>query len=126
MSIQRARELIAEAIKTLQEADVELAVWVGEPPVVKTAVFLVTDEKTLAHHVAGWNKATPPRPIMEIWPSPTSKPDQRMKWLHGEVIHVFSEPIKADGAGNIFYEIRQTKEDEKLYVNASDGVIKVS
>jgi hypothetical protein len=118
MSVKRARELIANAIKTLQDAGVEL-VDVGEPPVEKKAVFEVLAPKSLLNHVAALNNAK--RPIMEIYPSPSSKPSERIRYNMGDRVSVKEGTVKADG-GSVWYEVLSHPEiDEKLFINADDG-----
>jgi hypothetical protein len=118
MSVKRARELIASAMKTLQDAGVELAD-VGEPPVEKKAVFEVLAPKSLLNHVAALNDAK--RPIMEIYPDPSSPPSKRIRYNMGDRVSVKKETVKADGGG-LWYEVLSHPEiDEKLYISADDG-----
>jgi hypothetical protein len=64
--------------------------------------------KTNARFIRGYNDVKPekggPRPIMSIYPSDTSHPNERVQFASGSPVRVKREPVIADGGGR-FYEL---------------------
>jgi hypothetical protein len=107
---ERVKELLIEALAELG----------GEPAPVETSAFKITVNKANARCVYDYNKVG--HPILGIYPK-GGEPKERIQWLQGKVIPVYSDVVIADGGLRAYMTVDLAPNGTQLYVRNEDGVL---
>ena len=119
---------IVELIQELQSLGVQVNANVNFSlstivPVTKH-YYTVTEDKTNARSIKGYNNADPPKPIFQIYPNDSAPVSQRKQWIKGAQIWVDPTVVIGDG-GTRAYKILEPVSGVTvaLYLVSTDGIV---